>query len=457
LKVFRNIAVVILLLAICAVIYIFASKQESGGSGTGTVTNSGTVVINEFMASNSGCLSDENGVYSDWIEVYNPTGEAVSLYGWGLSDEESAAPKWTFPGITLEAGEYRVIFASGTGSSGKDDEYQHAGFKLSAQGGGIYLTDSSGKAVDRIQYEAQAQNVSMGRVAGSDELQQFDAATGVGPTPGFPNDEAGRAAFEQSRIAADTALLITEVMTSNKTTLADNTGGYSDYIEIYNNGGEAVNLAGYGLSDDTSKTLKWKFPEITIAPGKYLVVYASGKDMLSTDIASGAVHTNFRISSYREKIVLSNPQGLMLDQVAVSEVPSDNAYERTLTDGAYGSEWQISSLPTPGYSNDETGYSQFEENNQVALGDIVISEVMTSNASYLQEDDGEYYDWIEIYNRGGEAVSLAGFGLTDNSGNPAKWKFGDVALAPGQYLTVMASGLADDDSVKKSMCTRIIS
>ena len=37
--------------------------------------------------------------------------------------------------------------------------------------------------------------------------------------------------------------------------------------------------------------------------------------------------------------------------------------------------------------------------------DIVISEVMSSNQAYLQED-GEYYDWIEIYNRGDTSVSL---------------------------------------------------
>ncbi len=460
-KALRNIIVAILLLAICAAVYIIvSSNEESGDTGDiGSIT--GTVVINEFMASNGGCLPDESGEYSDWIEIYNPSGEAVSLSGMGLSDENSGAPKWAFPGIMLDAGEYLVVFASGKSTPDSNAQYPHADFKLSASGGGIYLSDATGAVTDKYEYKGQSQDVSQGRIPGSDEWQLFDALSGIGPTPGFSNDEAGRTAFEQSRIANQTVLLITEVMPSNKTTLKDNIGEYSDYIEIYNNGSEAVNLAGYGLSDDAAKTLKWKFPEIAIAPGGYIVIYASGKGATADDAATGAVHTDFRISSYRETIMLANPQGLILDKVAVSEVPSDNAYQRIFAGGAYGGEWGTTNLPTPGYSNDEAGYSQFEQNNQVALGDIVINEVMTSNCSYLGEGENaqhqEYYDWIEIYNRGALAVNLAGYGLTDDSGNPAKWRFADVTLAPGQYLTVLASGLAGDDSKKKSISIPTIS
>ena len=354
-KVFRNIIVIILILAVGAAVYIYASQQQGSGS---TVSASGTVVINEFMASNSGILPDDKGEYGDWIEIYNPTDQTINLAGLGLSDEKSTTPKWTFPNIDLKAGEYIVIFASGSATTSAEELYQHAGYKLSAAGGSIYLTDAAGKVIDEIAYENQTQDISLGRVPGSgDEWQLFTA-----PTPGFSNDDAGRSAFEQSRIAPDTGLLITEVMPSNKTTLADNKGAYSDYIEIYNTGSEAVNLAGYGLSDDAVKTLKWKFPDVTIEAGAYLVIYASAQGDLSTDIEAGAVHTNFRISSYQETIILANPQGLVIDQVAVSEVPSDNAYNRVLSGGVYGSEWQISSLPTPGYSNDEAGYSQFEQN-----------------------------------------------------------------------------------------------
>ena len=445
-KAIRNIIIIVLIIALCAAVYFIYTAKQQGSSGE-TPADSGTVVINEFMASNSGCLPDENGQYSDWIEIYNPTDQTINLAGLGLSDANSATPKWTFPNVTLGAGQYMVVFADGIGTTSADETYQHASFKISAEGGNIYLTDSAGNILDEASYEIQTQDVSMGRVPGTDEWQQFNAETGVGPTPGFSNDAAGRVEFEQSRVAENPELIITEVMSSNKTTLMDNTGSYSDYIEIYNQGGEAVDLSGYGLSDDAAKTLKWKFPAITIEPGDYLVVYASGKGELGTDLEAGAVHANFRVSSYQETILLSNLQGLILDQVTVSEVPSDNAYLRILTDGAYGSDWEISSLPTPGYSNDEAGYSQFEQSNQLALGDIIISEVMTSNSIYVQEDDSEYYDWIELYNQGSTTVDLSGYGLTDDTGNPGKWRFDDVTLEPGQYLIVLASGLGNE--VKK--------
>ncbi len=452
-KVFRNILIaVILILALGAALFFYLKGQDNG-PGAGETSGSG-LIINEFMASNGGCLPDDNGNYNDWIELYNPTGETVSLSGMGLSDDSSDTAKWTFPsGMQMKAGEYLVVFASGTGTTSASDPVQHAAFRLSADGGTIYLTSASGAEVDTVEYEAQTQDVSRGLILGTGDWGNFDAQSGVGPTPGFSNDEAGRAAFEQSRKASDTSLIITEVMSSNNTTLQDNTGVYSDYIEIYNCGSEAVDLNGYGLSDDADKTLKWKFPEVTLEAGGYLVVFASGKDTLATDAESRAFHTNFRISSYQETIVLSNPQGLILDEVPVSELPSDNAYSRIMTDGVYGADWEVSSLPTPGYPNSEEGYSQFEQSNQVALGDIIINEVMTSNSGYLAEENGEYYDWIELYNRGSQSVNLSGFGLTDDSGNPAKWRFGDVTLEPGQYLTVLASGLGDDGEKKKYIHT----
>jgi len=449
LKAFRNIIIVVLIIALCAALYfIYTSSLEDGKGNEPAAT--GHIVINEFMASNGGTLPDENGDYSDWIELYNPTDQTISLAGMGLSDDNSALPKWTFPNVRLEAGQFLIVFASGKGTTSSDAVYQHAAFKLSADGGSLYLTDAAGGVLDEVTYEAQTQDVSMGRVPGSDEWQVSNEADGVGPTPGFSNDTAGRAEFEQSRIAENNGLILTEVMSSNKTTLMDNTGHYSDYIEIFNGGTEAVNLLGYGLSDSEIKTLKWQFPEITIAPGQYLVIFASGIGEAGTDLSVGALHTDFRVSSYQENVLLSNPQGLILDQVFVSEVPSDNSYSRVLADGAYGSGWEISTRPTPGYSNDDTGYSQFEQGDQLALGDIIISEVMTSNSSYVQEDDNEYYDWIELYNRGSEAVNLNGYGLTDDTGNPAKWRFGDITIQPGEYMVVLASGL---DEKKKYVHT----
>ena len=45
------------------------------------------VVITEFMAANDATLADEDGDYSDWIEVYNEGASDVNLASWSLTDD----------------------------------------------------------------------------------------------------------------------------------------------------------------------------------------------------------------------------------------------------------------------------------------------------------------------------------------------------------------------------------
>jgi hypothetical protein len=73
------------------------------------------VIISEFMASNSGFFRDGDGNASDWIEIYNPTPQAINLAGSHLTDEADNLDKWTFPSVpqaVLDPGEYLVVFAS---------------------------------------------------------------------------------------------------------------------------------------------------------------------------------------------------------------------------------------------------------------------------------------------------------------------------------------------------------
>ncbi|TVP76768.1 MAG: hypothetical protein EA353_11590 [Puniceicoccaceae bacterium] len=72
---------------------------------------------------------------------------------------------------------------------------------------------------------------------------------------------------------------INEFMASNGSTIQDEDGDYEDWIELYNYGSEAVDLSGWGLSDDTAQPMQWTFAEgTTIAAGQHLIVWASGKD-----------------------------------------------------------------------------------------------------------------------------------------------------------------------------------
>ncbi len=71
---------------------------------------------------------------------------------------------------------------------------------------------------------------------------------------------------------------------------------------------------------------------------------------------------------------------------------------------------------------------------------IVINEVMSSNGETIADEDGDYEDWIELYNAGNETVSLHYWGITDDESRPYRWVFPDVELEPGEFLLVWASG-----------------
>ena len=73
-------------------------------------------------------------------------------------------------------------------------------------------------------------------------------------------------------------IVINEVMASNGETIADEDGEFSDWIELYNAGQNAVDLAGWGISDDPDRPFRWVFPAVTVNPGKHLMVWASGKN-----------------------------------------------------------------------------------------------------------------------------------------------------------------------------------
>jgi hypothetical protein len=74
-----------------------------------------------------------------------------------------------------------------------------------------------------------------------------------------------------------------------------------------------------------------------------------------------------------------------------------------------------------------------------AFDPVFISEFLASNDSGLADEDGDRSDWIEIYNSSTTTVNLAGWRLTDNSGNLTKWVFPSVELAPKGFLLVFAS------------------
>lgn len=59
---------------------------------------------------------------------------------------------------------------------------------------------------------------------------------------------------------------------------------------------------------------------------------------------------------------------------------------------------------------------------------VYINEVMSSNSTTIQDADGDFSDWVELYNDGTSAVNLDGYFLSDSKKTPNKWMMPNVSI-----------------------------
>ena len=400
--------------ALMVILAVFLINLKEGSSRA----PADAVALSEIMISNKGSVPDNLGGYPDYIELHNGSSERADISGYGLSDSLLEGAKYVFPaGTVLEPGAYVVVWCGGEAEDG-----MHAPFKLSA-GEEAVLFDASGRPLDT----AVLNSVDSGMVL----RREGEVWTQAKPCPGYPKTEAGMAEYEASlKETEDIGLYINEFMASNATTICDSFGSYSDWIELYNSTDTDMDISGFGISDNLSQPMKYRFPDgTTIAAKGYLVVFCSGNEGMQ----NGELHAPFGLRSYGEDVVIANRAGRIIDSYSFKNQETDVSMAR-IPDGA--GEFQSNSQPSPGYPNTGAGYSAFDAANRLPLGGVYISEFGGSTGSVAS-------DWVEIYNSTGSAVSLAGYGLSNNPKNPAKWVFPDISIEPGEYLLLYATGSAD--------------
>lgn len=400
--------------ALMVILAVFLINLKEGSSRA----PADAVALSEIMISNKGSVPDNLGGYPDYIELHNGSSERADISGCGLSDSLLEGAKYVFPaGTVLEPGAYVVVWCGGEAEDG-----MHAPFKLSA-GEEAVLFDASGRPLDT----AVLNSVDSGMVL----RREGEVWTQAKPCPGYPKTEAGMAEYEASlKETEDIGLYINEFMASNATTICDSFGSYSDWIELYNSTDTDMDISGFGISDNLSQPMKYRFPDgTTIAAKGYLVVFCSGNEGMQ----NGELHAPFGLRSYGEDVVIANRAGRIIDSYSFKNQETDVSMAR-IPDGA--GELQSNSQPSPGYPNTGAGYSAFDAANRLPLGGVYISEFGGSTGSVAS-------DWVEIYNSTGSAVSLAGYGLSNNPKNPAKWVFPDISIEPGEYLLLYATGSAD--------------
>jgi hypothetical protein len=221
------------------------------------------------------------------------------------------------------------------------------------------------------------------------------------------------------------SLFINEFMASNDSCYADEFGGYDDWIEIYNFDTVAVDIGGMYITDDLTNPTAWQIPDTspdltTIPPGGFLVLWADKEP------EQGVLHVKLKLSGGGEQIGLFAKDGVTpIDTLTFGEQTTDVSYGRII-DG--GNEWAF--FP----KHKDIGYTASPGRSNVT---IKINEFMASNDTTIANENGDYADWIELYNYGTAPIDIAGMYLTDDLTDPTAWQ---IPVSTSNATVIPAGG-----------------
>jgi hypothetical protein len=169
------------------------------------------IVINELMASNAGMVMSPATNFDSWIELYNPTDQAISLGGMYLSNRADDLKRWQMPSSvgTIPAKGFLVVWL---GSN--DIKNNQAFFKLDCDGGTICLSDKNGELITMMNYpEAQSRTSYARKTDGGDEWGWT-----ANPTPGATNATSD---FATERLAPPVVNQGSQIFTGTLTVKVD--------------------------------------------------------------------------------------------------------------------------------------------------------------------------------------------------------------------------------------------
>ena len=281
------------------------------------IHSAGPVRINEIMTANGGVITDNDGNSPDWVEVANISKSPVNMEGYVLARNAKAGNVFIFPDMILQPGECAIVFADSHLSEEAGGEL-HAPFRLSASGDVLMLFNQADVAVDTVNIPAMEENSVYSRT-GKDEWQISHS-----PTPGQLNTEENYRAM--TSVSGDSPVQIVEVMSSSATYAPDENSVCHDYVILKNVTGTDQSIGGWYLSDNQQLARMWRFPEgVSIPSGGTLTIHCSGLNR-SEDVRH--MHTNFKLSSEGEQVMLSNASGQPMDLVSFDLLKTDTAYVR---------------------------------------------------------------------------------------------------------------------------------
>ena len=313
----------------------------NGSDSTGTTTVNGVQFVNSDRASAAGVAQSQSpgneSIFTTFTNENTSPFDTGGLGGngsvgslieggwWGTPDGDSSVSV-TLTGLDVGSTYEVQVFANDARSTRSDSWISNLSNGIGGFGVDLQLNNQPGGGL--------AGDFGIGTFTADSSSQSFEV-TGI--RDGSFNSSRAHVNAIQLRtldlpdveLLPGAVPLITEFSASNSSVIDDDNGNSSDWIEIYNAGEDAVDLAGYSLTDDSANPTKYVLPSTVLEGGEYLIVFA-GDD---ADPTTGTdLYTGFGLSSGGEYLGFFDPTGDL-----VSEFGEGGAdYPAQFRDVSYG-------------------------------------------------------------------------------------------------------------------------
>ena len=369
-----------------------------------------TIQLNEIVSSNATIIEDEDGDYSDWIEIYNSSEDKIEMEGFGLSDDFDEKYKWIFPSIKINPKSYLMVFASGKNKldyvaswdaiiTESDSWYYHVGkteppddwaeslnppygWNVGKSGFGYGDNDDNTNIDETISFYARKSILIEDIERVSKIIFHIDFDDGY---VAYLNGKE----FSRVNMGLEGSLVTHTTIATDLHEADIKSGGFPDPIIIdmkkfpLNEGMNILavqvhnrSLSSSDLSCIPFLTVGYNFEKLNIRDPD-----------LKMSLPNSYLHSNFKIESSGEKLIISNPIGTILDSVSTGLIPTDKSRGRIQE----SKTWSLFDSPTPGSSNITYSYQGFLSDPNISIETGFYNLSQNVNISHQDEEAIIYY------------------------------------------------------------------
>ena len=368
------------------------------------------IQLNEIVSSNATIIKDEDGDYPDWIEIFNNSGSNISIDGFSLSDDLNEIGKWTFPAISMKPKSFLVVFASG---KNKLDFVITWDAIIKEADDWFYFVGSSEPTLDWNTSLIAPSDWNVGAsgfgYGDSDDNTVIEKTLSVYVRKNFQIDDPKNIAqmifhldyddgyiaylngkeFSRANMGPIGSSAFYNTSASDLHEAEIKSGGFPNPIfidlnEFALNQGEnilAVQVHNYNMNSSDLSCI----PMLTIGYNVEKSDFRNPDPRIN--LPNSFLHTNFKIKSEGEDVVLSNASGKILDSYNSGYIPTDRSKGRIKE----GDTWSFFEISTPGQSNDKINYQGFLNSPNINVESGFYNSPQNISITHQDENARIYY------------------------------------------------------------------